>query len=368
MLGGFPALLGLAGCATTTTVRPSAAGVAAPLALTSVGVEPKTLDVSQEQVATFRYAITQPAAVRIDLVDEAGFVVRQLEAGNQSAGLHTLTWDGTAVNGEPVPPGVYRYILHAHAPDDGRWSTDSTYDPSRDTGGEELPPWDFTYDRDTGTLRWVMPKAGYARLRIGMQGFPHLRTLMDWAPLEAGEREVIWDGLDASGLISAKDHPNLAINLSAFAMPHNTVIVRHGSPAVADRQAMDQVYPALARPDAAYLHARHPRAACHEARLRIDMPKTWQAGSDVPVVSGVVPVRVVLDERDAEHLTNSRFEIALFEDTTFLAEEEEGTNPFTYLWDTTRLAPGEHLLTANILSYDDHYGVETIRVMVEPPQ
>jgi hypothetical protein len=88
----------------------------------------------------------------------------------------------------------------------------------------------------------------------------------------------------------------------------------------------------------------------------------------VSVVSGVVPVRVTVDAADAPHLINSRFEVALFEDTTFLAEEEEGTTPFTYLWDTTRLRPGEHLLTANILSYDDHYGVATVRVMVESPQ
>ena len=371
--------LTVAGCATTAPIPPEAPTMAsAPLAITHGAVEPKTLDVDAGETATIRYDLTQSAIVTSDLVDEAGRVVRHLTGGRQAAGTHTMAWEGTDGYGHAVPPGVYRYILHAHSMDAGLSTTDSTYDPSATSGGEELQPWDFTFDRQSGTFRWVMPQAGYARLRIGIEGFPHLRTLLDWQPLEAGEHTVVWDGLDETGLIALKDHPHCAITLHAFALPWNTLIVSdagvHRPPSTdpsdtVDRgsSTVDASSPPLARPDAAYLHGRHPRALCHEPRLHLVFPtQTRSDATGRPILTGTVPVRVVLDERDAPQLVNSRFEIALFEDTTFLHEEEDGTNPFTYLWDTTRVSAGEHLLTVNVLSYDDHYGVATQPVVIEP--
>lgn len=83
------------------------------------------------------------------------------------------------------------------------------------------------------------------------------------------------------------------------------------------------------------------------------------------MLSGMVPVRVRLDDSDAQPMVNQRFELALFEDLTFLFEEEDAVNPFTYLWDTAQVPPGEHLLTVNILGYENHFGVETRPVLIE---
>jgi hypothetical protein len=346
-----------------------------PLTITRVGIEPKTVDLSTRRAATIRYHLSAPAEVQVDLVDEEGRVARTLDVGFQEAGSQAMSWDGATDAGTPAPRGVYRYILRAVAPNrqsslDNRQSV--IYDPSRDTGGEELTPWDFTYERDTSTFRWVMPKAGFARLRIGIQGFPHLRTLLDWQPLEAGEQTITWDGLDASGLITLKAHPDLSIKLQAYALPWNTLLVR-GDPhsslvtqsSIDNPQSSIPSYPLLFRSDAAYLHARHARAVCREPRLHVEFPGAGRLDPEGrPLLSGVVPLRVTLEPRDAESVINSHFEVALFEDTTFLAEEEAGTNPFTYLWDTTKLSAGEHLLTVNILTYDDHYGVATVPVTI----
>jgi hypothetical protein len=81
----------------------------------------------------------------------------------------------------------------------------------------------------------------------------------------------------------------------------------------------------------------------------------------VPVVSGVTPLRVTLDPAHAVHLVDTRFEIMVFVDTVFLFESEDGSNPFNHLLDTRALAPGPHLLTVNVLAYDDHFGTHTIR-------
>ena len=351
----------LAGCASPGAAGTRIAQSMAETGLTiaNVGVEPKTLEPGGART-TIRYTLTHPARVRVDFADEAGRVVRQTDEASQPAGAHQVIWDGRRDDGRPAAGGVYRYIIRAR--DDA--GHEVVHDPSMQTGGEELTPREFTFDRASGRLRWVMPRAGRARLRVGVEGFPHLRTLLDWEPLEAGSHEIVWDGLDASGLIRAIDHSRLVVKLSAYALPDNTLIVR-GKPADEPPTA-PAAYPPEEHPGRAYLHARHPRAICHEARLAVLFPpETPRDAQGRPVIRGTVPVRVALEAADALHLVNQRFEVALYEDLTFLFEEEESANPFTFLWDTSRLPEGAHVLTVNLFSYDDHFGVATQPVVIE---
>jgi hypothetical protein len=339
--------------------RPTTPTVFAPLEIRGVGVEPKTLNATTQREVSIRYELTQAAAMTVDLVDEGGRLVHRFTSDEQPAGMHVVHWNGHDGQGRPVPDGVYRYMLMAQTPE----GQSVTYDPSRAEGGEELQPGEFAWDRHTGRIQWVMPRAGYARLSIKLQGFPYLRTLLDWQPLEGGAHEVHWDGSDSSGWIRAGDHPDVAMTLNAFAMPPNTVIVRAGAAQVARDIAPS--YPPMNQRDGVAFHARHPRAVCHDVRLRVEFPEATQRDeAGRPILHGVVPVRVTLDARDAPHLINQKFEIALFEDLTILLEEEEAMNPFTCHWDTTHLTPGQHLLTVNVMGYDDHYGVDTQPVII----
>ena len=69
------AALLVSGCASGRAVQ----GTGPPTpAITNVGVEPKTIDLTQFQRATIRYELTHSATVTIDLVDEEGRVVEQL--------------------------------------------------------------------------------------------------------------------------------------------------------------------------------------------------------------------------------------------------------------------------------------------------
>lgn len=355
----------LAGCAASSAgKKPSLASpaVAAPaLEIVRVGVEPKTLDLRAGGAETVRYDLTRAAEVRLEIVDEEGRVARRVEAGLQPAGSQKLVWDGLTSRGDKASEGVYRYVLRAQDAAGGQ----AVYDPSTESGGDELVPRDFTFDPGAGAFRWVMPRVGRARLRVGLEGFPHLRTLMDWQPLEAGEQTLVWDGWDASGRIRLKDHPRLSIKLSVFSLPDNAIIVRGGPPPAPAAGAEAPAYLPDRGEHKSYFHAKHEGAVCHEVRLRVEFPQVERRDSvGSPVLAGVVPVRVSLDARDAPRLIDRRFEVALYEDTTFLFEEEESSNPFTYLWDTTRLPPGEHLFTVNVFSYDDHYGVATERVVI----
>jgi len=331
-----------------------------PFAIRRVAVEPKTIDVRLSQEVTIQYELTHPANVVIDIVDEDGVVVRRLREDRQEAGPHQMRWDGRDTNEARVASGVYRYSIRADSlVSSNRQSV--TYDPSTDTGGEELSPRDFVWDAAANRFRWIMPKAARARLRVGLNEFPHLRTLLDWEPLEGGAQELAWDGLDASGLIRVEEHPERSVKLVAFALAPNTIIVRGELP--------DPPTNPLTRRQRrqGFSHADHPRATCHEVRFRVEFPGATADAEGRPQLSGVVSVRVWLDEREAVHLVNERFDIMLFVDLTIIVEEGEGSNPYTYLWDTTHIPPGPHLLTVNVLGYADHFGVVTQPVLIGSP-
>ena len=67
-------------------------------------------------------------------------------------------------------------------------------------------------------------------------------------------------------------------------------------------------------------------------------------------------------------MTNALFEVAFYVDLTFFFEDEESTTPMTWMWDTSELAPGPHILTVNVFSYDGRIGCITRPVVVDSVQ
>lgn len=59
------------------------------------------------------YSIEAPAAVRINVFDVAGRLVRTLEDGARPAGTHVVTWDGRDGAGRAMESGVYFYRVSA---------------------------------------------------------------------------------------------------------------------------------------------------------------------------------------------------------------------------------------------------------------
>jgi hypothetical protein len=59
------------------------------------------------------YTILQDAGVRASIHDLQGRLVADLVAGQQPAGPHTLTWDGTDQDGRPLPTGSYLLRLES---------------------------------------------------------------------------------------------------------------------------------------------------------------------------------------------------------------------------------------------------------------
>jgi hypothetical protein len=329
--------------------------------LSRIGVEPKVLDPATSGEVTFRYELSGAARVVVDVVDRYGVLVRRLDAGDRDQGPQSVSWDGTAFDGGWAPAGVYRYVIHA----EGRDRSVEVYDPSLTTGGEELKPREFQVDPEKGRIRFVMPRAGYARLRVALQNFPYLGSLLDWEPLPAGPFEMPWDGKDPSGAVRLAGHEDLSVVLWLYALPDNAIIVRGEDRE--RRMAGTPLYPPLIHGENAFFHARHDPARCGPIRQTLEFPDhPVRDAEGRRVLSGKVPVRVRLDPRDRDRVLAARYEIAVYVDLVFLFEEEDGIDPFTFTWDTTSLPPGEHLLTVDVLAYDDHYGVVTERVVIRP--
>ena len=168
----------------------------------------------------------------------------------------------------------------------------------------------------------------------------------------------------------------------AYTLADNSVIVE-GEPVIASpskggtkQSHGDEIasLPSVARDDSTsdfsldlppdrYIHARHKPGTCGAIKAQMSFP-SLEKENEIPTLKGIVPVRISFDPKDQLKMENARYEIMLYVDTVFLFEDEAGFTPFTYQWDTRNLSEGEHLLTVNFLSYDDHYAVLTKKVLI----
>lgn len=57
--------------------------------------------------------LSNAASVKVDIVDNAGKLVRSMELQNHSAGVHSLEWDGLDAVGATVPDGRYTVRVSA---------------------------------------------------------------------------------------------------------------------------------------------------------------------------------------------------------------------------------------------------------------
>ena len=62
---------------------------------------------------TIRYDLPAQAEIRLTVYDVLGRKVRTLVQQNQSAGAHTVVWDGRDASGRQLASGVYVYRLQA---------------------------------------------------------------------------------------------------------------------------------------------------------------------------------------------------------------------------------------------------------------
>lgn len=216
-------------------------------------------------------------------------------------------------------------------------------------------------DPSQGLLRYLLPEPARVRIFICAKGVTRplysqpgkisfenapavLRTLIDWEERPAGLNEEPWDEKDNNGNPIDSDEYMIRIDLKSLS-------VEKSNPGYRD------VY--LSK---LYGHEKHDPAKCHNLKIKIVSPQPNTT------ISGIQTVRVELDKqfRGYSDEAGNGFRIHLNHSPQYIKEIlAEGTDTFTWQWDTTTVPDGEQLLTVNVCDHNDHVGVDTIKVNIQ---
>jgi flagellar hook assembly protein FlgD len=348
--------------AAASGVAPKSKG---PFKITKVGLDKKAFNPSKGETVSLDFEITGHADVEVVIYDRLDQQVWSSAMPALEAGRHSITWDGRRTDGKLAPGNVFLYVIETKT-GDGR---KTIYNMAQKTGGFEVKSLKYTLDKKTGKIEYVLPKTCMVRIRVGLKDGMFTKSIFDWEPHTAGRHSYEWDGKDDTGQMNLLEYPELELRLTCYTLPANTIISTGAvvpfeyrkNPTKTKGSDRNRLWATKGK----YLHYQHDPRVCHQPRLKILFPTQAQAANeDIPVVSGVVPIRVELDPRDARHLIDTRFEIMFFIDGVFIYEIEEGLSPSTFSWDTTSFVKGPHILTVNIIGYDDHIGNVSRKVII----
>ena len=334
----------------------------APAAIDRVRVIPKLLDrggAAGGDGVRLALQLSHAADLLLEIHDGVE-TVRELEFPGRGSGPQTVPWDVRDAAGRPVAAGVYALRLETrNAAGTQHWGGRSL------AAGEEILAQRLTYDRETRQMRFHLPTASYLQVQVRLRDFPHLHTPLDWEARPAGWHTVEWDGWDTSRVFALAEDPRLRFELLAYALPRHAVIVQGGPAAAAPSHAAAGRVPVY-HSGADCLQAGNLPRLCRAPRFTLELPEVFgETPEGLPRVRGEVPVRIRLAPQDRTPLLQSRFEVMVFVDTEFWFEEEEGTHPLSFSLDTQSLPPGEHVLTVNVVSYDNRRATRSLRFYKE---
>ena len=339
------------------------------LIISNVSLEKKTINPIMEQ-GKLTYKLSDEARVNISLYDRDDFLVKNVISDEKAKrGYNTVTLDGKDKQKKWLPPGAYTYVIEAESLDS---SQHTIYDLKDESYGKELTLRSLSFDTDTGRIEYVLPKATVLRARVGMkEGGPLLTTLIDWQTLSAGRHQYIWNGNIGLPGLDLRSNQTVQINLTAYYLPDNSIIIQYDKlpenmASISELQQTEKRPEKITAVNQKYLHATHRIMKCREPQFSIEFPNVTEFTDDgFPIVSGKVPVRIMVAGQDKKFLQDERFEVVLFVDFIFLYEEEEGISPSTFFLDTAGINEGKHFLTVNLYGFKDHIGTKTKAIYIK---
>ncbi len=355
-----------------------------PSIMQGVGVDRFIL--TEGQSIGISYLLTEKAQVSLFVYTPDYDVIRKLvDARWEPAGNHTVFWDGKDDQGILVPNEAYLFSIKAVTAD-GR---ETVYAPTRTSGGAILDVGIDEISSSDGQYRVQYAVAAPARvnIRAGIRNGPLLKTLMNWKPLPAGTYVETWDGLDETGNIRVLEQPNAYVNVMAFSLPENSMIVQSGNGTFPEYTAAREANPdtratetgdityeqvkdaVLQRTDQDisphYVVLREQDIAPEFAVFLADDRTTGLAEKPAQFLSGSVPLVVEVSESSLPNFNEMRFEVVVFVDNQRFDEEENAYSPYTYYFDTTRLPDGDYPVTVNLASITDQVGSYSFSITVK---
>ncbi len=336
------------------------------LVISQVRLDRERFDPQKGEMVEVRFSLNEPAKVTLSIFDGRDRLV-STTVQDLAAGDRVLKWNGQDAAHKPVPAEAYTYTLLAT-----NANGQTRHDLTDLTGGAPLAVQDVRWDPAEGRIHYYLDKPGRVNLRLGLEGGPHLRTVIDWVPRSAGANAETWDGIDASGVLNLSGNPAIVPSVKAYALPDNTVFVgdnpnriRFASEAEANVQ---RERTAPQSPRQMFNHTQQPLETRGDLDAQLSLAgKARQDNDGRWVVSGKIPLRA--DVADAQRLIaiERRFEAVFYVDGVFSHENEIGYLPLTWTWDSSQVNNGEHFLTVNIRGYEGNFGAASVKVVVENP-
>lgn len=332
------------------------------LSIFKVAVSADSFNPSLEDTVAFTYHLSIPAKVTVKIFDPDQELVRELlHDVFREEGVHREEWDGKDFTGTVVPNEAYFFTMTAKA---DSFEQVVVYDPVTFSGGEEFDLGQASFDREGGTLSYHLPQPSRVLIRIGLTKGALLRTLVDWEPRIGGEVTEYWNGKDQDDLLNIWE-TKFSTVITYFTLPESSVVTVGNSEVSYRAYKMGLAEPREKKDSRPFANRRKISSHFLASRLTdrtfpvlLDFPEAKLSGpSNLPSGTEQILVRVDVAPEDREILANEQFEIILFVDKVYFAEEERGYLPFTFPLELSQFPPGEHLLTLNIATFKDHFGV-----------
>jgi hypothetical protein len=315
-----------------------------------------------------RFKLDVPARVELRLLTPDADLVRTLRpAGELGAGIHVLQWDGKDEDGVLVPDEAYIPVLVA------RSTTGKTVevDPRTASGGEVLDRLQVRPSA-SGDIGYVLPAPARVLVRVGIKEGPMMAALATWEPRASGKNVQRWNGFDQDQLVDLRGQERLSVLVIAFKLPGHSII-SVGNTATSYREYRSSKG---WREDDALIGTPIPERDGVRIARNYFLPQYKQADPKVTLkildehpggpdgvirVAGVLRAQIDIPESDRWLVQESLYEVAFFVDGEFVSEEEHGYVPITWVWSTSGLKPGRHLLTINVSGFGGKVAVKSIR-------
>jgi hypothetical protein len=339
------------------------------LSVSGVSVSAVSFNPAHGDKMDVRYSLSREARMTVNVFDADQQLVRTLASNSpRRAGQNKETWDGKDLDGMVVPNEAYFFCLEAEDSSGHK----VVYDPLTFSGGESADLTQGQFSRENGTLSYQLSQPSRVLLRAGIPGSALLKTIVDWKPRVAGEITEYWNGKDESNLIDVWNTQNYMLILTYMTLPETSVITvgndkydyRTYKAGVKTQRPVKEERPMMnARKISP--HFLKSRLTDRTFKVQLTLPESDKAGETaLPVAKDRLMVRVDIPDEDKDVALNQQYEIILFVDTVFYAEEERGHLPFNYPLELTNLPPGEHTLTINVITFGDQIGIGSRKIQV----
>lgn len=329
----------------------------------NVRVEPMDMDVSGGEKTRISWSQAGNCVMNVMICSLDGWIVRNLHKDARGkSGRQTIAWDGRDDRGRMCPDGVYLPIIRIWSEKAGA----GTYNPTASKWGLNATTSDITYDPDRKKITYNLKERVLCLMHIGEVLGPIYRTLFGYEVRNPGLNEEDWDGLDVTGNFNIGKKEKLWINLDAYTLPENSISVTGSKNKNLRSLIKNKKYP-LHPPHGGVVfnHALHKRHSCGDFTIGLEI-----AGKDargrIPVLKGIVPIRIHFKKGpDLARFKRETFESYFFMDGQFVSEVPQEKLPAVFKIDTTKFKNGEHVLSVNLRTLEDHMGTYSKKIRIK---